>query len=219
MLVRRWTVPATRTTGVLAVEGLDADVLIRRDRYGIVHIEAAGYDDACFASGFCQGQDRSRRAQVASGAGGRFESGVRAGSTLGRRRAPLPAIVLARDLPAEDVEPPWYLVHLRTPGLHVAGAQAVGGPEIVAGHDEVILWPSPPGSLNLLRMELKPDVPPRDWGALRVAYPGGQCDDPESPHFEDLTPFWHSAHGVPLAWTRDEVAVATRATLRLTSSR
>src|SRR5438445_1390535 len=48
--------PVTR--GDLRVEGLQGPVTIRRDRYGIPHIDANG-DDAWFGLGFCQGQDRA----------------------------------------------------------------------------------------------------------------------------------------------------------------
>jgi penicillin amidase len=45
--------------GVLSVPGVTGEIAIRRDSYGIPHITAASDDDAWFALGFCQGQDRS----------------------------------------------------------------------------------------------------------------------------------------------------------------
>ena len=45
--------------GRLSVEGLEQDVLIRRDKWGVPYIRAATENDAFFALGFCQGQDRS----------------------------------------------------------------------------------------------------------------------------------------------------------------
>jgi penicillin amidase len=48
-----------RTQGSLHVSGLQAPVRIHRDRWGIPHIEADNELDACFAIGFCQGQDRA----------------------------------------------------------------------------------------------------------------------------------------------------------------
>lgn len=39
--------------------GVTGEIAIRRDRYGIPHITATSDDDAWFALGFCQGQDRS----------------------------------------------------------------------------------------------------------------------------------------------------------------
>ncbi|MDX1664476.1 MAG: penicillin acylase family protein [Candidatus Promineifilaceae bacterium] len=47
------------TAGALTVTGLHRPVTIRRDSYGIPYIEAENEDDAWFALGFCQGQDRS----------------------------------------------------------------------------------------------------------------------------------------------------------------
>ncbi len=43
----------------MAIEGLNAPVLIRRDEYGIVYIEAENDRDAWYGLGFCQGQDRT----------------------------------------------------------------------------------------------------------------------------------------------------------------
>ena len=55
MLGRR--LPTTR--GRLVVPGVRRSVVIRRDRYGVPYIEAETDDDAWYALGFCQGQDRS----------------------------------------------------------------------------------------------------------------------------------------------------------------
>src|SRR5262249_5501117 len=46
------------TSGELRVDGLEAPVILRRDRYGIPMIEAQSERDALFALGFCHGQDR-----------------------------------------------------------------------------------------------------------------------------------------------------------------
>src|SRR5437016_4440119 len=48
-----------RTRGTLAVPGLRGRVTISRDRWGIPHVEAEHDDDAWFALGFCQAQDRA----------------------------------------------------------------------------------------------------------------------------------------------------------------
>jgi penicillin G amidase len=48
-----------RTGGTLHVDGLRAPVTIRRDEHGIPYIEATCDDDAWYALGFCQGQDRA----------------------------------------------------------------------------------------------------------------------------------------------------------------
>ncbi len=47
------------TSGALEVPGVTERVVIRRDRYGIPHIEATNEADAWYALGFCQGQDRT----------------------------------------------------------------------------------------------------------------------------------------------------------------
>ncbi|MCS6864500.1 MAG: penicillin acylase family protein [Gemmataceae bacterium] len=52
------------TAGTLRVQGLKAPVTIRRDRWGIPHIDAATEADAYFALGFCQGQDRAAQLEI-----------------------------------------------------------------------------------------------------------------------------------------------------------
>lgn len=47
------------TAGALRVPGLGGEVTIRRDRWGIPFIEAETEEDAWYALGFCQGQDRA----------------------------------------------------------------------------------------------------------------------------------------------------------------
>ena len=54
--------PTTR--GALAVQGIRRPVAIRRDGYGVPYIEAETDDDAWYALGFCQGQDRSFRLEM-----------------------------------------------------------------------------------------------------------------------------------------------------------
>ncbi len=46
-------------SGELRVPGVAAEVTIRRDAFGIPHVDAASDEDAWFGVGFCQGQDRS----------------------------------------------------------------------------------------------------------------------------------------------------------------
>jgi len=46
------------TSGEFRVPGLEAPIIIRRDRHGIPMIEAQSERDALFALGFCHGQDR-----------------------------------------------------------------------------------------------------------------------------------------------------------------
>src|SRR5215470_2722999 len=47
------------TSGELRVPGLAAPLTIRRDKWGIPHIEAESDSDAWFGLGFCHGQDRA----------------------------------------------------------------------------------------------------------------------------------------------------------------
>src|SRR4051794_14817213 len=50
--------PLPKTSGTIELDGLGAPVRVRRDRWGVPHIEAAGHEDLYFAQGFCHGQDR-----------------------------------------------------------------------------------------------------------------------------------------------------------------
>ncbi len=47
------------TSGTLKVEGLDDEIVVRRDRYGIPHITGASDSDVWFGLGFCHAQDRA----------------------------------------------------------------------------------------------------------------------------------------------------------------
>src|SRR5262245_19584716 len=53
-----------RTEGRLAVPGLQGPVTVRRDGWGVPHIEAQCDHDAWFALGFCHGQDRAFQLEV-----------------------------------------------------------------------------------------------------------------------------------------------------------
>jgi penicillin amidase len=50
--------PLPKTQGRLEVPGLRGRVTVRRDRWGVPHVEAAERDDLYFAEGFCHAQDR-----------------------------------------------------------------------------------------------------------------------------------------------------------------
>jgi penicillin amidase len=58
-----------RTRGTLRVEGIRDEVVIRRDRWGIPHVDASGDADAWFGLGFCQGQDRAFQLELLVRAG------------------------------------------------------------------------------------------------------------------------------------------------------
>ena len=50
--------PLPKQEGSISLDGLEGPVRIRRDRWGVPHIEAANRADLHFAQGFCHGQDR-----------------------------------------------------------------------------------------------------------------------------------------------------------------
>jgi penicillin amidase len=50
--------PLPKVSGTIEVEGLHGSVRVRRDRWGVPHIEAAEREDLFFAQGYCHGQDR-----------------------------------------------------------------------------------------------------------------------------------------------------------------
>jgi penicillin G amidase len=50
--------PLPQEEGTLEVEGLRAPLQVRRDRWGVPHIEAAQEADIWFGQGFCHGQER-----------------------------------------------------------------------------------------------------------------------------------------------------------------
>jgi penicillin amidase len=60
---------APRVRGTLRVDGLDREVVVNRDRWGIPHVEAATDADAWFGLGFCHGQDRGFQLELLARAG------------------------------------------------------------------------------------------------------------------------------------------------------
>jgi penicillin amidase len=50
--------PLPQQKGRIELEGLEGPVQVRRDRWGVPHIEAGGRHDLYFAQGFCHAQDR-----------------------------------------------------------------------------------------------------------------------------------------------------------------
>src|SRR5436190_8285733 len=50
--------PLPKQKGTIVLEGLEGRVRVRRDRWGVPHIEAGSSADLWFAEGFCHGQDR-----------------------------------------------------------------------------------------------------------------------------------------------------------------
>ena len=52
------------TSGELRVAGPSAPITIRRDKWGVPHVDAATDADAFFGQGFCQGQDRAGQLEL-----------------------------------------------------------------------------------------------------------------------------------------------------------
>ena len=50
--------PLPKTRGGIELEGIEGRVLVRRDRWGVPHVEAGSQADLWFAQGFCHAQDR-----------------------------------------------------------------------------------------------------------------------------------------------------------------
>src|SRR5690348_12744423 len=50
--------PLPKTEGTVELPGLVGRVTVRRDRWGVPHVEAERLEDLFFAQGFCQGQER-----------------------------------------------------------------------------------------------------------------------------------------------------------------
>jgi penicillin amidase len=50
--------PLPRQEGTIELDGLQGPVRVRRDRWGVPHVEAESRSDLWFAQGFCHGQDR-----------------------------------------------------------------------------------------------------------------------------------------------------------------
>jgi penicillin amidase len=50
--------PLPKTRGTVEVAGLEGRVRVRRDRWGVPHIDADARDDLYFAQGYCHAQDR-----------------------------------------------------------------------------------------------------------------------------------------------------------------
>jgi penicillin G amidase len=134
--------PLPKQKGTIEQAGLEAPVRVRRDRWGVPHIEASSAPDLWFAEGFCHGQDRLwqmdfyRRAlsgRVAEFAG---EEGLpvdRLMRTLGLRRT--------AEREAANLDPELLaLLERFCEGVNAAAASAK----------------APPFEMQLLRLEFEP---------------------------------------------------------------
>ena len=134
--------PLPRQKGTIALAGLEGPVRVRRDRWGVPHVEASGAADLWFAEGFCHGQDRLwqmdfyRRVlsgRVAEFAGPEGLPVDRLMRTLGMRR------VAEREVEALDPELRALLERF-CEGVNAAAASAK----------------APPFEMRLLRLEFEP---------------------------------------------------------------
>ncbi|HEY0317526.1 MAG TPA: penicillin acylase family protein [Solirubrobacterales bacterium] len=134
--------PLPKTRGTIELEGLRGPVRVRRDRWGVPHIEADEREDLYFAQGFCHAQDRlwqmdfyrrvvrGRVAEMAGPEGLPIDRLIR---TLGIRR------VAEAEEAALDPELRALLVRF-CEGVNAAAAEA----------------PAPPFEMRLLRLEFEP---------------------------------------------------------------
>ena len=64
----------------------------------------------------------------------------------------------------------WYLIDLRAPGFHAAGATLPGCPGVVLGHNERLAWAATSGTVTSLSAFLPPaQLDSRDWQTERFA--------------------------------------------------
>jgi penicillin amidase len=134
--------PLPKTKGTIELPELEAPVKVRRDRWGVPHIEAGSAADLWFAQGFCHGQDRLwqmdfyRRAlagRIAEFAGAEGLAVDRLMRTLGMRR------IAEREVEALDPEL-LALLERFCEGVNAAAAVA----------------PAMPFEMQLLRLEFEP---------------------------------------------------------------
>jgi penicillin amidase len=58
----------------------------------------------------------------------------------------------------------WYLIDLRAPGFHAAGASLPGSPGIVLGHDDRLAWAATNGTVASLSLfAVPPNLDPHGW--------------------------------------------------------
>jgi penicillin G amidase len=137
--------PLPKTTGTIELPGLHGRVTVRRDRWGVPHIEASDIDDLFFAGGFCHAQDRLWqmdfyrrvvRGRVSEFAGPETLPVDRLMLTLGIRRV--------AEQEVEELDPELRPRYQRfCDGVNAAAAAA----------------PAPPFEMQLLRLDFEPWQP------------------------------------------------------------
>ncbi|MEA2646192.1 MAG: penicillin amidase, partial [Chloroflexota bacterium] len=97
--------PLPRTTGGLAVAGLDAEVEVVRDARGVPHVSASSRHDAAFAVGFLHGQERMWQMELQR----RLAAG-RLAEVLGERAVPSDRLMRRLGLYRVS-EAEWHVTH------------------------------------------------------------------------------------------------------------
>jgi penicillin amidase len=135
-----------------------------------------------------------------------------AGDSLAARRGPDPAGWLWGEIRPLTFEHP---VAVRQPldRIFNLGPYPWGG-------DANTVSPAPTDAVNptanpvaVASMRMAIDV--GEWEQSRFVLPGGQSGNPCSPHYADQMPLWRKGDALPIAWSPEAVARATRHRLAL----
>ena len=98
-------------------------------------------------------------------------------------------------------------------GLFNRGPVSLGGDTSTIA--QAALNPLEPSANTLFTVSLRAVMEVGDWSRSRFILPGGQSGNPLSPHYDDQLEAFVAGEALELPWTREEVAGATCATLRL----
>lgn len=161
------------------------------------------------------------RAEIALRSSRRFEttrvekSRPRAASNAwaaGAARTVTGRALLAND-PHVDLTIPglWYLVDLRAPGLHVAGASIPGVPGVVLGHNDAIAWGATNGDAASTSIFQSGRLDSHRW--MREVFHVRFARDVERQYYRTPREF-----GVPDAFDRDRLVIVRSAELRSDAS-
>ncbi|MBI2324373.1 MAG: penicillin acylase family protein [Chloroflexi bacterium] len=141
------------THGTLRVKGLRGAITIRRDRWGIPHVDATSDADAWFGLGFCEGQDRAFQIE----------------SLLRVTRGTLSALVGAVALPVDRLSRRIGFARVARAELELLDAGARGALEAFArGVNAGRASQRPPHELALLRGAMTPFTAADAGGVLKL---------------------------------------------------
>ncbi len=181
-----WTPRDSLAVAMVTVLDLidDWDAIARRDRAyrrgGLALLDARyPFTDPCYDAPVLAGLARiapgpACRRRVAALERGLADARLPIGSNewaAGANRALHRRALLAND-PHLQLQMPgvWYLLDLRAPGFHVAGATLPGCPAIVLGHNERIAWGATDGTVTSLSAFLPPArFDPAGWRTERFS--------------------------------------------------